>query len=92
MGQAGTSTVPVDDGSGINAIYIDGIPVPEGIDPSFLEALPDSIRMEVNTCARVILSSLSFELNSSAYRSFRPPLYFNLSFYLYKYFYTLHNP
>lgn len=27
--------------------YTLGIPVPEGIDPSFLEALPDSIRMEV---------------------------------------------
>ena len=27
-----------------NAVYIDGIAVPEGIDPSFLEALPDSIR------------------------------------------------
>ena len=33
--------------SAVNTVYIDGIPVPEGIDPSFLEALPDSIRMEV---------------------------------------------
>jgi len=28
-------------------VNLSGIPVPEGIDPSFLEALPDSIRMEV---------------------------------------------
>ena len=28
-------------------LHCSGIPVPEGIDPSFLEALPDSIRMEV---------------------------------------------
>ena len=33
--------------SGGAALTIDGIPIPEGVDPSFLEALPESIRREV---------------------------------------------
>ena len=29
------------------ALTIDGIPIPDGVDPSFLEALPEAIRREV---------------------------------------------
>ena len=30
-----------------SALTIDGIPIPDGVDPSFLEALPEAIRREV---------------------------------------------
>ena len=30
-----------------SALTIDGIPIPAGVDPSFLEALPEAIRREV---------------------------------------------
>ena len=29
------------------ALTIDGVPIPDGVDPSFLEALPEAIRREV---------------------------------------------
>ena len=35
---------PSGEGAGLT---IDGIPIPDGVDPSFLEALPESIRREV---------------------------------------------
>lgn len=30
-----------------SALTIDGVPIPDGVDPSFLEALPEAIRREV---------------------------------------------
>ncbi|XP_032242084.2 E3 ubiquitin-protein ligase HUWE1 isoform X2 [Nematostella vectensis] len=43
-----TSTEPQPGSSGENnSLTIDGIPIPEGVDPSFLEALPEALRREV---------------------------------------------
>lgn len=48
---AASSTAPDSEQPGTSgeasALTIDGIPIPDGVDPSFLEALPEAIRREV---------------------------------------------
>ena len=48
---AAPSTAPDSEQPGTSgeasALTIDGIPIPDGVDPSFLEALPEAIRREV---------------------------------------------